>query len=72
MTPSPPVWIRLSRIPCPSGERTLLTSTVESPVTQTADVAIKKASIQGRFCPGMMLAGSRRAHAPSRMTTRKE
>ena len=41
MTPSPPVWISRSRIPCPSGESTLPTSTGESPVTQTADVEIR-------------------------------
>jgi cytochrome P450 len=47
MMPSPPVWMRMRRMVCPNRVKPAV-STVERPVTQTADVAVKRASIGER------------------------
>jgi len=72
MTPRPPIWIRQSNTPLPKGLSTALMSTGERPVTQTADVARKEASMGLILTPRCQLAGRLSSVAPRAMTTRKE
>ncbi|MFR5880770.1 MAG: hypothetical protein ACLUEQ_08180 [Cloacibacillus evryensis] len=48
MIPRPPIWISAIMITCDSSPKSVAMSTTPSPVTQTADVAIKSASTGDR------------------------
>ena len=47
--PRPPIWMRIKIIICPNRVK-LLNGIVKAPVTQVADVAVKKRSIRGIVC----------------------
>ena len=44
--PNPPIWIRIIMKTCPSKVNTWEMFTVDNPVMHTAEVEVKKASIQ--------------------------
>ncbi len=46
MYPSPPIWMRTRITSCPQKEKNVAVSTTMSPVTQTAEVAVKHASMK--------------------------
>jgi hypothetical protein len=49
MMPSPPVWIRIRMTSCPNELKTFPVSTITRPVTQVADVDVKRASTNPRL-----------------------
>jgi hypothetical protein len=48
--PSPPVWIKIRMTSCPNALKTFPVSTITRPVTQVADVDVKRASTKPRLC----------------------
>jgi len=49
MIPSPPIWIRIIITHCPKGVKKDPVSTTTNPVTQVADVAVNRASVQEKL-----------------------
>jgi hypothetical protein len=70
MIPNPPVWIRNIVITCPTRERSFPVSMTTRPVTQTAEVEVKRASTNRRF-PMVAEKGNHRRIPPVRMTATK-
>jgi hypothetical protein len=68
--PSPPIWKREMVITWPRVVRSFPLSITTRPVTQTAEVEVKRASIKVRG-PFVAENGNRRRRAPSRMTAAK-
>jgi hypothetical protein len=64
MIPSPPSWKSPMMIICPAGVKKDAVSWTISPVTQTAEVEVKRASMT-EMCPVFVLKGSRRSTVPS-------
>ncbi len=64
MMPSPPNWKRQMRITCPAVVRSVPTSTVASPVTQTAEADMNRASTKRN--PFVEAKGSHSRTAPAR------
>jgi hypothetical protein len=56
---------------CPSGEKELLISRTESPVTHVAEVAVKRASRADRECPSLAVQGRDRTDVPTAITEAK-
>lgn len=72
MMPRPPSCTSKSSTVSPKGLSTALMSTGVSPVTHTADVERKAASIRLRLCPFCQLAGVCNKTAPTAITARNE
>ena len=72
MTPNPPVWMRHNSTPLPKGLSTALISSGESPVTQTAEVARKQASMGLMLWPVAQLAGRPSSTDPATITARND
>ena len=70
MMPMPPSWIRLKMTICPVRVKVVPVSTTVSPVTQTADVAVKRASMNARL-PPVVLWGSIKTIEPARIAPAK-
>jgi len=68
--PKPPIWIKNIVITWPTGERSFPISTTTSPVTQTAEVEVKRASTnrRGRWVPEK---GDQRRKVPIRIMAEK-
>jgi hypothetical protein len=67
MKPSPPIWINARMMSWPTALKKVPVSATTSPVTQTADVAVKTASMKRIGWPSAETAGSDSRQAPSRM-----
>jgi hypothetical protein len=70
MIPKPPIWMRSKVTTCPTVERSFPVSTTTSPVTQTAEVEVKRASTKRRL-PFAAENGNQRRIAPVRITPAK-
>jgi hypothetical protein len=57
MMPRPPVWIKIRMTSCPNELKTFPVSTTTRPVTQVADVDVKRASTNPRLC-GLVAEGN--------------
>ena len=66
---SPPNCARNIIMICPLRVKYMAMSTVERPVTQLADVAVKSASTKCRFTPSTVIFGSIRSPVPESMST---
>jgi len=64
--PSPPSWIRIKIIICPTGVKKVAVSWTTSPVTQTPEVAVKRASTKDIW-PFLVAKGRRRRAVPAKM-----
>jgi len=62
--PRPPSWIRMRITICPKKEKQAPVSTTVSPVTQTAEVDVKRASMK-EISPDVVEKGSMRRNAPA-------
>ena len=71
MRPNPPIWIRMSKTICPKREKWCPVSTTMSPVTQVAEVAVKRAFSTEVFPPGAVDRGKRRNKVPIAMIVKK-
>ncbi len=71
MIPRPPIWMRSMMTIWPKGEKYVAVSTTIRPVTQTADVAVKKASTRERSLPGWTAMGSESRIVPNRISAAK-
>ena len=60
MTPSPPIMMPRAMTVCPKGDQWVAVSTVVSPVTQTADTAVKRTSTKDAGLSATEAKGSRR------------
>ena len=70
--PRPPSWI-ISRITAwPKRDQVVAVSTVTSPVTQVAEVAVKKALNSPALSPDRVAMGRLSSRVPTRMMTAKE
>lgn len=70
MIPRPPNWNRLRIIACPTGVKYVAVSWTISPVTHTAEVDVKRASIN-EIWPDSVLKGRRRRRVPRQMAAMK-
>ncbi len=70
ITPSPPSWMRPRITTSPNVLQYVAVSTTASPVTVTAEVAVKSASPNGAAPPADRLTGSMRRAVPAAMTPR--
>ena len=70
-TPIPPIWMRQRITTCPNMVQPVAVSTTTSPVTQTADVEVNSASINGVQPPAFDAKGSASRSVPSKMTAKK-
>lgn len=70
MIPRPPAWISMRTTDCPNFERSLPMSRTVRPVTHTADVAVKSASINDMDLPEDE-TGRMSKKAPIRLATIK-
>jgi len=70
MIPNPPIWNRKMVITWPSVERSFPTSVTTRPVTQTAEVEVKRASTKRRD-PLVAEKGNQRRMPPARITPAK-
>jgi hypothetical protein len=70
MIPSPPSWIRTKMTICPKSVKRVAVSATTSPVTQMAEVDVKRASIKERR-PETLQKGSIRSKVPTRMAPAK-
>jgi len=68
MIPKPPSWIKESTIICPKRVKFEVLVTIR-PVTHTAEVAVKRASIKARF--PLKVPGSSNAKVPPKINRRK-
>ena len=68
-TPMPPVWIRSRMTACPKGDQAVQVSRTTSPVTQTAEVAVNRASVGGHATRSADENGSISSSVPSAMIT---
>src|SRR5665648_273834 len=71
MMPRPPSWINTDIAALPKGVNTVAVSTVMRPVTQTADAAVKSASIYGSDPGATVMPGKERTAEPTRMAAAK-
>ena len=71
VTPRPPIWMRAARMTCPKGVKDSAESTAMRPVTQTALVEVKRASVQVTVAVSRTEMGSLSSAAPSRMARAK-
>ena len=71
MNPTPPISIRITRTSCPKNVQVLNVSNRIRPVTQVADVAVKKQSENGILAPVFDDIGSQSRNAPTRITRTK-
>lgn len=71
MTPSPPIWKSAKMTPWPNAEKYTAVSWTTSPVTHTADVEVKRASMNGVTEPSRDDTGSISSAAPVSMTSAK-
>ena len=69
ITPRPPIWINVKIIPLPIGVNCEAVSTTVNPVTQTALVEVKKASI--KRIPFVVEFGSNNRPVPIKIINRK-
>ena len=69
--PSPPVWMSARMMILPPRLKTVAVSTTISPVTHTAEVAVKRELISPRPCLSTVVNGSMRSSVPVRMISRK-
>ena len=70
MIPRPPTWKRKIVITCPGTVRSFPISITTSPVTQTAEVEVKRASTKARW-PLEAEKGSQRKIPPVKITAAK-
>ena len=70
-TPMPPMLTPRKMTNLPNGEKNVAMSTVESPVTQIVETAVKTASASGRDCPVVVAAGSESSPVKRRMSATK-
>ena len=70
MIPSPPIWIRARITHWPKTVKAVPVSMTISPVTQTAEVAVNNASIQGMVW-AVVEAGIFSRTVPERITRKK-
>jgi hypothetical protein len=70
MIPSPPSWMRARMTAWPKPLKAVAVSTTTRPVTQTAEVAVNRASTKA-IRPPRALAGSQRRTPPARMARTK-
>ena len=71
MKPSPPSWMSTRMVTCPSGFQYVPVSRTTRPVTQTAEVAVKRASTRGVHCPETDARGDIRMSVPMAMSRAK-
>jgi hypothetical protein len=70
MIPSPPSWMRARITDWPKPLNAVAVSTTTRPVTQTAEVAVNRASMKA-MRPPRALAGSQRSTPPARTARKK-
>jgi hypothetical protein len=70
ITPMPPTWIKQRMIPCPKAVKYVPVSTTINPVTHTAEVAVKRASIH-LIEPPLVENGRLNKLLPTRMASKK-
>lgn len=68
MMPKPPSWISARITTLPKGLQKTAVSTTTSPVTQTAEVAVNRASIGGVQVPSLDEIGSMSSSVPAMIT----
>ena len=71
MNPTPPISIRITKTTCPKNVHVVKVSNRISPVTQVADVAVKKQSENRTGIPLFEEIGSQSRKAPARITRMK-
>ena len=71
MKPRPPSWMRTRMTTCPKAVQWVPVSRTTRPVTQTADVAVKKASRRGVTWPSVAANGSISSSVPMAMRSAK-
>ena len=71
MKPRPPIWMRTMMTTCPKREKVTPVFTTVRPVTQTAEVAVNRASTKPRLSLSFVATGRVRSKAPSRTTAKK-
>ena len=71
VTPRPPIWIKRATTVRPNTVKCSAVSTTIRPVTQTALVEVKRASVKLTSAPGCIDMGSSRRKVPHRMTKKK-
>ena len=69
--PSPPIWISPRITACPQPVQATAVSTVTRPVTVTALVAVKKASMKVARCSPGVMTGSNSSPVPTQMVAAK-
>ena len=68
MKPKPPAWIRARITACPNPFQWSRVSTVASPVTAAAEVAVNRASTGEVAEPSRVAQGSERRTVPTRIS----
>ena len=71
MMPRPPIWMSIMMTNHPQPVKWTAVSTTMRPVTQTAEVAVKSASMNGRPLPSTVVNLIIRIRHPVRITTMK-
>ena len=71
IVPIPPIWIRARIHPRPNKDQLVAVSLTTSPVTQTAEVAVNRASLKCVMDPSREETGSIRRIVPVRIMARK-
>ena len=66
-TPMPPIWMSRRMTPWPKGDQNWAVSWTTRPVTQVAEVAVKRASRKGALWPVRVAAGRESRSAPARI-----
>lgn len=65
ITPRPPIWIRIIMTSCPKKVQYVAVSYTTNPVTQTHDVDVNSALINGVHCPDWLANGVVSNNAPN-------
>ena len=68
MTPMPPIWMRMRMTAWPNSDQWVAVSCTTRPVTQTAEVAVKRAWWKGVTVSFWAEKGSMSSRLPPRMT----
>lgn len=71
MIPNPPSWNKIRITTCPKGVKQAAVSWTIKPVTQTADVLVKRASTNDMFSPEWVLNGRSNKAVPIKMAAIK-
>ena len=72
MIPNPPTWISTRITTCPNSDQYAPVSTVTSPVTHTAEVAVNTASSRVERSPVAVAAGNDSSTEPTAIAPRND